>query len=425
MSRSSKGDETLPLGVYVPPQTTILDTAGNADGIDGSPEKHQHDGYVRVPTAKGRNTCGFSRPIATVMETITVASKKRSHSLISKDLQCTNNDISVDQDQDATADIETNTNTTIQQKRTITEERLHPEEALFLHMRGLLRIEYNHETMSTQDLFCRMLPECKISLAAYLAYAHLRNQGYILIRYSAERIKLLMARSLFSKASGSLATAKCEDNHDSPEEVSESTKKDELHSSSNNWRQAKQNLGNDVATAADSSTKVKGENNHDSPEEVSESTEKDELHSSRNNWRQLKQNLSDDVATASPPCVVLFDEWNSNCSQDLNTRLAYFAYNPNSNFIRSNPGLPDFGVAIMPFHSSGVSAPTFDTISALVSLCEGKHNVGGVENADDEITAATNEIPLRIATVADCGAVIVYGVTRGDVPVVAKKKHDE
>lgn len=424
MSSSSKGDETLPVGVYVPPQTKILDTAGSADGSDGLPKKHQHDGYVRIPTVKGRNTCGFSRPIGTVMETVTVASKKRNHSLISKDLECTKNDhdISVAVDQDTTAEIETETNKSIQQKRTITEERLHPEEALFLHMRGLLRIEHNHETMSTQDLFCSMLPECKISLAAYLAYAHLRNQGYILIRYSAERIKLLMAQSLYAKAKDSVTTAKGENNHDSPKEVSESTEKeDDLQSSSN--RQAKQNLSDDAA-AADSSTTAKGENNHDNPE-VSESTEKDESNSGPNTWRQAKQNLSDDVATSPPPCVVLFDEWNSNCSQDMNTRLAYFAYNPNSNFKRSNPGLPDFGVAIMPFHSSGVSAPTFDTISALVALCEGKHNVGSDENADDAITAASNEIPLRIATVADCGAVIVYGVTRGDVPVIVKKKHDE
>ena len=366
MSRSSKGDEKLPLGVYVQPGTTNSDNTGSDD------KKHQHDGYVRIPDAKGRNTCGFSRPIGTIMEAINVTSKKRSHSFISKDLEeCAKNDHNISVDEDATAKSEINTNETIQQKRTITEERLHPEEALFLHMRGLLRIEYNHEDMSTQDLFCRMLPECKISLAAYLAYAHLRAQGYILIRYSTERIKLLIDQSLHPKEK-------------------------------------------------DSSTTVEGESNNEA-----ESTQKAEMHNSSNNsWRQAKQKLSDDVARASPPCVVLFDEWNSNCSQDLKTRLAYFAYNPNSNFKRSNPGLPDFGVAIMPFHSSGARAPTFDTISALVTLCEGKSSDGRDEN-DDSITTASNEIPLRIATVADCGAVIVYGVTRGDVPIVVKRKHDK
>lgn len=390
MSRSSKCDEKLPLGVYVPPPVTTCSADGRSDA-----KKHQHDGYVRIPDAKGRNTCGFSRPIGTIMETITVAGKKRGHSLISKGLECTKNDQDISADKDATAENETNTSETIQQKRTITEERLHPEEALFLHMRGLLRIQYNHEDMSTEDLFCKMLPECKISLPAYLSYAHLRAQGYILIRYSAERIKLLMARSLHLKVKDSSTTVAGVSNNDSPE-VAESTKKAEMQ----------------------------GESNNDSLE-VADSAKNDETQNSSNNsWRQAKQNLSDDVARASPPCVVLFDEWNSNCSQNLNTRLAYFAYSPNSNFKRSNPGLPDFGVAIMPFHSSGASAPTFDTISALVALCEGKRSGGSDEN-DDSITATSNEIPLRIATVADCGAVIVYGVTRGDVPVIAKKKHDE
>ncbi len=78
----------------------------------------------------------------------------------------------------------------------------------------------------------------------------------------------------------------------------------------------------------------------------------------------------------------------------------------------------------MPFHSSGVSAPSFATISALVALCEGKHNDGGDEknNAD---TAPSNVIPLRIATVSEGGAVIVYRVTRGDVPVIGKRKSEE
>ena len=380
----------------MPPETTTSsDAACSADGRSDA-KKHQHDGYVRIPDAKGRNTCGFSRPIGTIMETITVARKKRSHSLISKGLECTKNDNDISADKDATAENETNTSDTIQQKRTITEERLHPEEALFLHMRGLLRIQYNHEDMSTEDLFCKMLPECKISLPAYLAYAHLRSQGYILIRYSAKRIELLMARSLHLKAKDSSATVEGEESKNDSLEVAESTKKAEMQGESKN-----DNL------------------------EVADCTKNDEIQNSSNNsWRQAKQNLSDDVARASPPCVVLFDEWNSNCSQDLNTRLAYFAYSPNSNFKRSNPGLPDFGVAIMPFHSSGASAPTFDTISALVALCEGKRS-GGSDESNDSITATSNEIPLRIATVADCGAVIVYGVTRGDVPVIVKKKHDE
>ena len=374
---NDKGDVTLPLGVYVPP-IIIIATAADSDDTsilcDGSmTTQQQHIGYVRIPDAKGRSICGFSRPIRTITETITVNSKKRGHEFISKNTECPN-----EQDNDVIDETSTDINIIKQQKRTITEERIHPEEALFLHMRGLLRIEHNNKVMTTQDLFCRMLPECKISLSAYLAYAHLRAQGYILIRYSTERIRLLMTQSLHPRAKDCVNTI--------------------------------------LSKGENNETNDPGDNT------LSESIEKEDRdNNSKLSWRQTKQKLSDDVAAAPPPRVVLFDEWNDNCSNALNTTLAYFAYNPNSNFRRSDPGLPDFGLAIMPFHSSGASSPTFDTISTLVALCENKC----INESDEVGTVKTNEIPLRIATVADCGAVIVYGVTRGDVPVIAKDNKEK
>ena len=382
----SNDDETLPVGIYVPPLYSSSDRVevGSTDGCDASPEKHQQDGYVRIANAKGKNfPCGFSRPVGTLMETIIeVTRKKRRYSLISNNTQeCTEIHDNIDNHKDAAADSELKPNGIIQQKRTITEERLHPEEALFLHMRGLLRIECSNlktcangdttlSTMSTKDLFCKMLPECKISFAAYLAYAHLRAQGYILIRYSTERIKLILARSVYSKPT---VLHQCGDKPNHSSEVTDFITK----------------------TATQKRPNI---------------TE-----------RQLKQQLSHDIATSLPPCVVSFDQWSSNRPKDLNTSIAYFAYNPNSNFKRSNPGLPDFGVAVMPFHSSGVNAPTFDTVSALVALCGGEGHDRDQKN-DDADVGSSNEIPLRIATVADGGAVIVYGVTRGDVPVIDKKK---
>lgn len=366
---SNKGDETLPLGIYVPPPPTSSSSSSDSttDGCkDASLQKQQHSGYVRIADAKGKcYPCGFSRPIGTIMETIVVAGTKRDHSAMSKKAESVDRHDIMDKDDDVdvVAESEPKINEIVQQKRTITEERIHPEEALFLHMRGLLRIECNnHEAgakkestiLSTQDLFCTMLPECKISLAAYLAYAHLRAQGYILMRYTTERMKFLLARK---------------ESHD------------------------------------------------DKPNASSEATEciEDEAGTQQNKGfvteRLAKQRLIDDVATASQPLVVSFDEWNSN--RDT-VKLAYYAYNPNSNFKRTNPGIPDFGVAVMPFHN----APAFDVISSLVELCGVKKE----KNDDDKETASSNEIPLRIATVADGGAVIVYGVTRGDVPVIDKTK---
>ena len=365
---SNKGDETLPLGIYVPPPTSSSSDSTTDGCKDASLEKQQHSGYVRIADAKGKcYPCGFSRPIGTIMETIVVAGTKRDHSVIKT--ECVDRHDIMDKDDDVVgAESEPKTNEIVQQKRTITEERIHPEEALFLHMRGLLRIECNnHEagtkeestTLSTQDLFCNMLPECKISLAAYLAYAHLRAQGYILMRYSTERMKLLLARK---------------ESHDSkPNASSEDTECIEDEAGTQQYKRF-----------------------------ITE--------------RLAKQRLIDDVATAPQPYVVSSDEWNSNRD---NVRLAYYAYNPNSNFKRTNPGLPDFGVAVMPFHSSSTNAPAFDVISSLVALC---HGVKKEKNDGLDTTASSNEIPLRIATVADGGAVIAYGVTRGDVPVIDKKK---
>ena len=341
-------DHNMSWGVYGPPSQ-------NNNGLP-------HGGYVRIVDAKGKSfSCGFSRPIGCVMETVALGGgKKRSRSSDkSEDVQT---NISINCKLDVAESCESSE--VEQRKRTITEERLHPEEALFLHLRGLLRIVSNdvsggsdearehrkvidHTTLTTQDLFCSVLKECNIPLAAYLAYAHLRAQGYILIRYTEQRMNLLCWLKLAMK-------------------------------------EAMQTNGSDFDAATSQM--------NDTKERYKKS-------------RTLRLQLSDDVATAPPPCVVT--------SLDENDiRLAYYAYNPNAHFKRSNPGLPDFGVAVMPFNNS---QPTFDTLSSLVSMCEG---------ADDSDINTKSGIPLRIVTVADGGAVIAFGVTNGEVPRINHSDKD-
>ena len=158
--------------------------------------------------------------------------------------------------------------------------------------------------------------------------------------------------------------------------------------------------------------------------------------------RQLKTRLSNDVAASPPPCNGMSG---SGSDSDV-VRMAYYAYNPNARFRRSNPGMPDFGVAVMPFHSSDNSdnnshdtnGPTFDVLQSLVAACEGKgrddqlllnnneddgsDNGGGSkrgnENGSSTADNNTTGIPLRVVTVADSGAVIAFGVTNGDVPSI-------
>lgn len=309
-------DHNMSWGVYVPPPS---------NNNNGQP----HGGYVRIVESKGKTfPCGFSRPIGCVMETVAlVGGKKRSRS------------------SEKIEDV---------QKRTITEERLHPDEALFLHLRGLLRIVSNdsgvsdeaareqqnvtnYTALTTQDLFCNVLKECNIPLGSFLAYSHLRAQGYILTRYTEQRMNLLCRTKLAMK-------------------------------------EAMQTNGSDF-------------------EATSQMNDNKERYKS---YRTLRSQLSDDLAAAPPPCMVI--------SLDENEiRLAYYAYNPNAHFKRSNPGLPDFGVAVMPFNNS---QPTFDTLNSLVSMCEGADGTNNTKSG----------IPLRIVTVADGGAVIAFGVTNGEVP---------
>ena len=66
----------------------------------------------------------------------------------------------------------------------------------------------------------------------------------------------------------------------------------------------------------------------------------------------------------------------------------------------------------MPYHSNNGNGPTFDIMNSLVSMCvEGE----GTELKKD---AAKIEIPLRVVTVANGGAVVAFGMTNGEVPSI-------
>ena len=428
-------DTSIPWGVYVPPSAGKNINTNPSNG-DDSGKFEQHGGYVRIVDSRGKSfPCGFSRPIGFVMETV-MFGKKRSRVDKSDIMMCTTNESECDDNklQSSTTDTETQVK---HQKKTITEERLHPEEALFLHLRGLLKIESSSNTttinngeelttesdnsrtssriLSTQYLFCNMLPECNIPLAAYLAYAHLRGQGYILIRYTEQRIQLLC-------------------------EMMEECKKKKLPRKKTNITT---NLLDGEIHMNDKDVTEEGErsvvvDNSQSNDMIAQTPNKDDkveicMKASSNiryETRPLRMKLSDDIATAPPPCVVSLvrgDVNNTSLTAALGkkkeeipkkkeVRLAYYAYNPNSQFKRTNPGLPDFGVAIMPYHSDEYTdEPTFDTLNSLVSMCECRNDDIKKGNDDNDSTRGMS-LPLRVVTVADGGAVIAFGITHGDVP---------
>ena len=369
-------DSTLPSSAYIPPDK-------NGD----------HNGYVRVIDRKGKSfPCGFSR---SVQSTKLKVGAKRSRAEISEDsVQCSVRD-SVDDSSGAN-------------EVTAPEECLHPEEAVFLHTRGLLRIEslrekYHTTIISTQELINKILPECNISLTAYLAYAHLREQGYILMRYTESRLDLLMKMNSLFQSKNEKQT------------LTSNTQKGSKPSKSIVLQPAVptdiEELNNDTGIKGDSiDTKIRLNTSHMSGEEYIE-VDTNQDNKSFKTKKNIKQAFKDDVANAPPPCI-------SHNSTTL--KLSYLAYHPNAQFKRTNPGLPDFGVAIMPYHSSSEKRITFDNLSSLLSLCQSDTGLVYTYNSDGEY-----DFPLRTMTVSDGGAVVAFGITRGDVPVVSCVKNSK
>ncbi|KAL3812084.1 hypothetical protein ACHAXA_002781 [Cyclostephanos tholiformis] len=431
-------DLTMPWGVYVPPSST-------------------NGGYVRIVDARGKSfPCGFSRQVGHVVETATAETaggvvgggKKRSRCAATVDDSPESSRAAVGDDRSLLsreAEEEAAMGLVGQQhgrKRTVTEEHLHPEEALFLHLRGLLRIVSssssssnndeddddddvggegsvkasacnerrggaNHpmSTLTTHDLFFEMLHETNVSLAAYLAYAHLRSQGYILVRYTERRMALL--REIMQMNDGG---ERPKDNHssialDDGEETMQ-TKNDAISPPTNDVggvttcdEKLITTSGGEMVADDDREVTSHSEEKHKCGDDGATLTISSE---GRFKSRALRLRLSEDVATAPTPFVVLSrrDDGNGRAMIPPDARLAYYAYNPNSRFRRTNPGLPDFGVAVMPYNDN---QPTFDALYSLALMCEKDAGVGG-------------GIPLRVVTVADGGAVVAFGVTNGEVP---------
>jgi len=88
------------------------------------------------------------------------------------------------------------------------------------------------------------------------------------------------------------------------------------------------------------------------------------------------------------------------------TNIAFDVYNPNANFRKTMPGMPDFCVVVSPFGEP--SAAPFSMLKAIVKVCEG----GG------EGDGGSIGVPLKIATVSDLGTVAMFGITDFGVPPI-------
>lgn len=103
----------------------------------------------------------------------------------------------------------------------------------------------------------------------------------------------------------------------------------------------------------------------------------------------LRHALRHDAAQAPAPS--LLEEQDSFQQQQQPLLPAFDVYRPSANFARSNPGRPDFSVAVTSFHSNVI---TFSHILQLQLAVQ----------------------HLKVATVSDGGTVIMFGVTDFGVP---------
>lgn len=108
---------------------------------------------------------------------------------------------------------------------------------------------------------------------------------------------------------------------------------------------------------------------------------------SRQESTRLRQLVRTSIAEARAPSIDRAD-------------IAWDAYNPNSKFGKTHPGLPNFYVAVTYYNEPHLR---FSEINHLIlNQCHG--------------------IPLKLATVSDSGTVVMFGVSNMGVPKIGDKK---
>jgi hypothetical protein len=87
------------------------------------------------------------------------------------------------------------------------------------------------------------------------------------------------------------------------------------------------------------------------------------------------------------------------------TNIAWYVYEPNAKFAKTNPGPPDF-VVVVTNYSSPVTSTT----------------QGSIHSQLRQLMTQTNHHPIKIAVVADSGTVLLLGITNQGVPRLMDKE---
>ena len=275
------------------------------------------------------------------------------------------------------------------------------EEVLFLHERGLVEVYKDDEEkdrLESKHLFA-LLPKLGVPFPVYLTYAHLRAQTYIVMRHAPRRLDIVDALTERS------ARKRKRDDGEAKEGKEADAGVESVAANATSEPKASTDL---AKVDEDEANKSRGKRSANlkkrlravefnapapilmrSTDSAGKWSQYLPLARSGHDVEAQEEELAEEEQRAVPGA----------CTVPSTSPIAYDVYGPNSAFKRTDPGRPEFCVAIA---SYAEASPGFGSINALVSIARG--------------------VPVRISTVADGGTVVLFSLTDYGVPPLAEIK---
>jgi hypothetical protein len=230
-----------------------------------------------------------------------------------------------------------------------------------------------------------------ISLPIYLVYAYLLQQDYRVLRHFDNRRDILDAMEKEKTPTQLHNDNDKDDDNDDQDEAGEDD--DDDGDDHDEQKEDKEGEGENKESITNDNDMV----------EVRRKRKRDH----KSGLKALRLQLRREAAQAPPPVLC---NTNKNSNDDDGTggvSIAFDVYRPNSNFSKGAPGLPDFYVAATHYNTSGSNGASlsFQQIQRLLAMSAGQS--------------------LKIATVSDAGAVIMFGITDLGVPAIQQSESSD
>jgi hypothetical protein len=230
-----------------------------------------------------------------------------------------------------------------------------------------------------------------ISLPIYLVYAYLLQQDYRVLRHFDNRRDILDAMEQEKSPT--------QVQHDDGDKDGKSNDQDTVGEDDDDDRDDDDEQKEDEEGEGENKGLI---TNDDSTDGVRRKRKRDK----KAGLKALRLQLRREAAQAPPP-ILCNTSKNSNDDDGTDVSIAFDVYRPNSNFCKGAPGLPDFYVAGTHYNTSGGSGASlsFQQIQCLLAMSAGRS--------------------LKIATVSDAGAVIMFGITDHGVPAIQQGESND